>query len=57
MKRVSSSALVRNVAFPRAVMSFSTATEASNASKSYGSEQIQVLTASLDFRLALLVLV
>ncbi|KMT15187.1 hypothetical protein BVRB_3g063000 [Beta vulgaris subsp. vulgaris] len=43
LKRVSSSALVRNVAFPRAVMSFSTATEASNASKSYGSEQIQVL--------------
>ncbi|XP_021745927.1 DNA gyrase subunit B, chloroplastic/mitochondrial-like [Chenopodium quinoa] len=46
LKRVSNGAVVRNVAFPRAYISSSTATESSQenmASKSYGSDQIQVL--------------
>lgn len=45
LKRVSNSSVVRNVGFPKAFMSSSTAAELSQAgkgSKSYGSEQIQV---------------
>lgn len=46
LRRVLSSAGVKNVAFPRAFMSYNTTTEPSQeskGSKSYGSEQIQVL--------------
>ncbi|CAO2831599.1 unnamed protein product [Amaranthus hypochondriacus] len=46
LKRVSNSSVVRHVGFPKAFMSSSTAAEPSQAgksSKSYGSEQIQVL--------------
>ncbi|KAH9619426.1 hypothetical protein KSS87_010254 [Heliosperma pusillum] len=43
LKRVSSEPLIRNVASPRAFMSYSTAAEPSQGSKAYGSEQIQVL--------------